>query len=192
MSDIRTTEGWVPNEATERIFSRVDFGAFVQDIDWDAAVTRMDPRPLPDYVRSSIPGGYSIPESAATWDAVVKEIFAEYVDDEPAQRDRLCDLIDGVPAAILDLACGTGESTAAWRRRFPSARISAVDVSPFMLAVAESKFATDPNIETRCLNGEDLPFEDESFELVTASLMFHELPSDVAALKQIKIEAAKR
>src|SRR5207244_6653790 len=32
----------------------------------------------------------------------------------------------------------------------------------------------------RCLHVEALPFDDGSFELVTASLLFHELPDDVA------------
>jgi ubiquinone/menaquinone biosynthesis C-methylase UbiE len=180
---VKTTEGWVPNEATQRIFSRVDFEAFVKDIDWDAAVARLAPPATPDYVKSSIhgiAGGYSIPESAATWDAVVKEIFVEFVGDEIAQRDMLATSVDGEARTILDVACGTGESTLAWRRRFPDARIVAVDVSPYMLAVAERKLAHDANVEVRCLNAESLPFEDASFDLVTASLMFHELPEDVS------------
>jgi SAM-dependent methyltransferase len=180
---VRTTEGWVPNEATTRIMGRVVFEDFVKDIDWDDAVRRLDPPELPEYVRSSIhgiPGGYSIPESAATWDPVVKEIFAEYYEDETEQRDEFSACVTTEPATILDAACGTGESTRAWRRRFPSARITAFDVSPFMLAVTERKFAGDPLTEARCLNAESLPFEDASFDLVTASLLFHEVPRDVS------------
>ena len=180
---IRTTEGWTPNEATQSIFSRVAFDDFVKDIDWDAAVRRLDGPAIPDYVKSSIhgiAGGYSIPESAATWDPIVKEIFAEYFGDESRERDDFCARVGGAPARILDAACGTGESTLAWRRRFPNAHITAFDVSPYMLAVAERKLVHDPNVELRCLNAESLPFEDASFDLVTASLLFHELPDDVS------------
>src|SRR2546422_5897713 len=105
MGAIRTTEGWVPNEATQRIFSRVVFDDFVKDIDWDAAVRRLNGPEIPEYVKSSIhgiPGGYSIPESAATWDPVVKEIFAEYELDEPALRDTLCNAVTTAPTTILD------------------------------------------------------------------------------------------
>jgi SAM-dependent methyltransferase len=182
---IRTTEGWVPNDATTRIASRVRPEDVVSDIDWDEAVRRLSPPRLPDYVRSSIhglEGGYSTPVAAATWDPVVKEIFAEYLESETEQRDILCGSAESFPARILDVACGTGESTLAWRRRFPKAEIVAIDVSPFMLAVAERKLARDPRIEVRCLNAESLPFPDGSFDLVTASLLFHELPRDVSPL----------
>ena len=59
---VKTTEGWVPNEATARIGARVRTEDIVQDIDWDPAVMRLSPPPMPDYVRSSIhglEGGYS-------------------------------------------------------------------------------------------------------------------------------------
>src|ERR1700746_752122 len=85
--------------------------------------------------------------AAATWDPVVTEIFAEYFESEEVQRDRLTAQVDSVPLRILDVACGTGESTLAWRRRFPRAQITAIDVSPYMLAVAERKLADDRTIE---------------------------------------------
>jgi ubiquinone/menaquinone biosynthesis C-methylase UbiE len=178
-----TTEGWKPNKATMRIGARVDQTGIVTDIDWDEAAKRLCGPAIPDYVQSSIhgiEGGYSTPLAAMTWDPVVKEIFAEYTDAEPQQRDRLCALVDGPADSILDVACGTGESTRAWRRRFPAAQIAAVDVSPYMLAVAERKFAHDRRAEVRCLNAESLPYADGTFDVVTASLLFHELPRDVS------------
>ena len=180
---IKTTEGWVPNEVTARIGERVRWQDVVQDIDWDQAILRLAPPKMPDYVKSSIhglEGGYSRPGAAATWDPVVKEIFAEYFESETEQRDLLCAQVDSVPMRILDVACGTGESTLAWRRRFPRAHITAIDVSPYMLAVAERKLAHDRNIEVRCQNAEHLLFRDGSFDLVTASLLFHEVPEDVS------------
>ena len=180
---VRTTEGWVPNEATARIGARVRHEDIVHDIDWDLAVMRLSPPPMPDYVRSwihGLEGGYSTPVAAATWDPVVKEIFAEYLESEEEQRDLLCEQVESYPGRILDVACGTGESTLAWRRRFPRAEITAIDVSPYMLAVAERKLAADRAIEVRCLNAEKLPFPDASFDLVTASLLFHEVPEDVS------------
>lgn len=182
MSAIRTTEGWVPNEATTRIMGRVRTEEFVADIDWDEAFRRFGSPEIPGYVRSSIhglEGGYGTPFAAATWDAVVREIFREYVGEEVAYRDLLPALVTGEPRRVLDVACGTGESTLAWHRRFMEASVVALDVSPYMLAVAERKVAGIPRIEVRCANAEALPFEDASFDCVTASLLFHELPEDV-------------
>lgn len=188
---IRTTEGWQPNEATARIMARVDMEAFVRDVDWDDAIARLDPPPMPDYVRSSIhglEGGYGTPFAAETWDAVVVEIFNEYFGTEEGVRDDFVARVEGAPARILDVACGTGESTRALRRRFPGSRIVAFDVSPYMAAVAERKLAGDPDIEVRCLDAERMPFEDGSFDLVTASLLFHELPRAVspAVLREMR------
>jgi len=46
-------------------------------------------------------------------------------------------------ARVLDLCCGTGLSTAAIRDRHPSARITGLDASAGMLAVARSKKGLD-------------------------------------------------
>jgi ubiquinone/menaquinone biosynthesis C-methylase UbiE len=182
--EIRTTEGWVPNEATTRIFGRVEQEKFLLDLDWETEIRRFAPLPeIPNYVRSSIhglEGGYGAPWSAATWDPVVKEIFAEYTGDEQEYREVLPGLVPITPMRVLDVACGTGESTLAWHRRFPDAHIAAIDVSPYMLVVAERKLRSIPLVDVRCANAEALPFEDATFDVVTASLLFHELPSDVS------------
>ncbi len=44
------------------------------------------------------------------------------------------------PATILDLGCGPGNSTAALRRRWPSARVAGLDNSPEMIAAAVRDF----------------------------------------------------
>lgn len=183
MAAIRTTEGWVPNPATERIMSRVRFEDFVQDIDWEDARRRFAGPPIPEYVRSSIhgiAGGYGQKAAAETWDAVVSEIFQEYLGAEQDYRDRLPAAIGTGPATVLDVACGTGESTLAWRRRFPDARVAAFDVSPYMVAVAERKLAGQPGVTLRCADAERIPEPDDSFDVVTASLLFHELPDEAA------------
>ena len=182
--EIRTTEGWQPNDATNRIMGRVDTGSFLLDLDWESEIKRFAPLPeIPAYVKSSIhglEGGYGTSFSAATWDGVVKEIFGEYFGEESEYREMLPTVITGSPGTVLDVACGTGESTLGWHRRFPHADIIGVDVSPYMLVVAERKTRELENVDVRAANAEALPFEDGSFEVVTASLLFHEVPSDVS------------
>ena len=181
--EIRTTEGWVANDATNRLFERVVTENFL-DLDWETQIRRFAPLPeIPNYVRSSIhgiEGGYGIPFSAATWDPVVKEIFNEYIGEEQQYRETLASMVPITPMRVLDVACGTGESTLAWHRRFPEAHITALDVSPYMLVVAEGKTRSIPLIDVRCANAETLPFEDGMFDVVTASLLFHELPAAVS------------
>jgi len=180
--EIRTTAGWRPNDATSRIMGRVDPSRFALGLDWSREIAAFGQVPeLPAYVRSSIhglEGGYSTSFAAGTWDPVVKEIFAEYFGDESQYRDRLPATTTVRPDRILDVACGTGESTLAWHRRFPKARITAVDVSPYMLAIARPKLERIADL--RCVDAERLPFDDASFDVVTASLLFHELPTEPA------------
>lgn len=184
--EIRTTDGWVPNDATNRIMGRVDAGEFLTNLDWEREIRRFAPLPeIPSYVRSSIhglEGGYGTSFAAATWDPVVKQIFVEYLGDEAPYRDILASTVRGKPRTVLDVACGTGESTLGWHRQFPEADIIGVDVSPYMLVVAERKTRDLSNVVVRCANAEALPFEDASFDVVTASLLFHELPADVSPL----------
>lgn len=70
-------------------------------------------------------------------------------------------------ADALDVACGTGQSTVALLKI--ARRIVGVDASAAMMARAESR----PGITYKEASAEDLPFPDESFDLITTALAFH-------------------
>lgn len=70
---------------------------------------------------------------------------------------------------ILDLACGTGDLTLALSKLKPQ-HIEAVDVSSGMLALAKIKFEKHnlhKQISITKAAAEDLPFNDQSFDIVT-------------------------
>src|SRR3954467_13779005 len=62
-------------------------------------------------------------------------------------KRRIVGLIPPQATRILDLACGTGISTAAIARRFPRARIVGVELREEYLALARRKLARLPNVE---------------------------------------------
>jgi ubiquinone/menaquinone biosynthesis C-methylase UbiE len=69
--------------------------------------------------------------------------------------------------AGLDLGCGEGTNTRTVARR--GARMTGLDVAPTFIAHARQTEAEDPmGIEYIVGDGEDLPFEAESFDFVTA------------------------
>lgn len=70
-------------------------------------------------------------------------------------------------SAALDVACGTGKSTVALTEI--ASRVVGADSSAGMLAHAE----THERVEYVEATAEDLPFEDESFDLVTVASAFH-------------------
>ena len=70
------------------------------------------------------------------------------------------------PRDVLDVGTGTGGSARAAARRWPQARVVAVDSSRRMVGYAR-KFPAPPNLTFRRATVTHLPFPDASFDLVT-------------------------
>lgn len=83
----------------------------------------------------------SCAEIALDYDRISAKYDDNFSRHASVQSDALIDGISGLrdDARILDLACGTGAVVAAWRRRFPKARIMGVDASDGMLEVARHR-----------------------------------------------------
>lgn len=82
--------------------------------------------------------------------------------------------------SFLDVGCGTGGVTIPGKQRIgPGGTAAGIDPSPEMIKVAQQKAKrTGHEIDFRVGVIEALPFPDASFDVVTASLMVHHLPSD--------------
>jgi SAM-dependent methyltransferase len=76
--------------------------------------------------------------------------------------------VDRAPERILDVGCGTGEDALFLAREFPQARVRGVDLSEEMIRAAIAKVGLDPEGRIAFKQGDaaDLPFLDESFDLV--------------------------
>lgn len=112
----------------------------------------------------------------------------------------LQDTISTSPAAILDIGCSVGMSTFALQTLYPQAQITGVDLSPYFLAIAQYRtqqrqqgqaYAIQPTLspipETQPATptwlhapAEATGLPDASFDLVSAHLLFHELPQSAA------------
>ena len=98
---------------------------------------------------------------------------------------------DGDLKRVVDLGSSVGLSTAALARAFPLCKeLIGAELSPYMLAVARQRLQA--GVDSDAFAGravtyahaaaEDLrQLEDGSVDLVSACLLFHELPADVAA-----------
>jgi SAM-dependent methyltransferase len=84
---------------------------------------------------------------------------------------------------VLDLACGTGTLALAAARSVPGLRVTGVDGDPAILERARAKagggVTFDQGLST------ELPYEDETFDVVLSTLFFHHL-SDQAKLDSAK------
>lgn len=77
---------------------------------------------------------------------------------------------DAAPAAVLDLATGTGDLAVAMARAIPDARVTGADLSEGMIEVGRRKIADAGLSERVSLQVADalaLPFPDASFDAVT-------------------------
>ncbi len=103
----------------------------------------------------------------------------------------LRELLPTLPNHVIDLGCGTGLSSFALQKTFPVAQITGVDLSSHFLTVAQyqaaSQPAKHPNIRWVHAAAEATGLPAGSADLVSACLVFHELPTTAA--QQIIAEA---
>lgn len=86
----------------------------------------------------------------------------------------LARLPESTPQVQLDLGCGTGLFIPALQQRFPGATTIGADLAPGMIAYARSHH---PGVHWLLADAEDLPFADESFDLIFSNLMVQWCPS---------------
>ncbi len=166
---------------------------FSQSIDWPTAVAALTNPTLryPTYYQQNfhgVEGGYLTSSAAVTYDPITQYVLPP---NETVVRQALLDAVRCQPRRIVDLGCGTGSMTLMLRQKFPTAEVIGVDLSPYMLVVAQHKATTGdraPQTNTpqtnpvRWMHGnaEATALPDHSVDLVTAALLFHETPPTVS------------
>jgi malonyl-CoA O-methyltransferase len=89
-------------------------------------------------------------------------------------RDNLLarlDLMALAPRVVVDAGAGTGHASRALIRRYPKARVIAVDSSPRMLHAAGRQQSWLRRFARVCADAERLPLADGSVELILSNLM---------------------
>ena len=88
------------------------------------------------------------------------------------------------PKKILEIGCAIGQSTLAWAKAFPNAKIYGIDLSAPMLRYAHSRAET-LNIEAHFSqqNAEKTNFKDNFFDIVVSHATLHE--TSLKALQNI-------
>lgn len=87
---------------------------------------------------------------------------------------------------VLDLCCGTGDMALALRRQGPQAEITGADFSHTMLVLASKKKSGGRSIQWIEADALQLPFPDQSFDLVTSAFGFRNLADYDAGLREIR------
>jgi len=128
-----------------------------------------------------LPEGYLSRRSARGYDRFVRRVY--YVGAERRVLGALIGALrERLPGDVLDLGCGPGRTLSAIGDAFPDARLTGVDLSPYLLDVAQRRTAAlEGRVRLVHANATDLPFEDASFDAVCASHVLGHLPPGPAA-----------
>jgi len=78
---------------------------------------------------------------------------------------------------ILDLYCANGKGTKIISDMIPEGTIYGIDLNPAMIAFATQTRSTYDNAKFKIGDCSKIPFKDKQFDIVTATLALHELPT---------------
>jgi ubiquinone/menaquinone biosynthesis C-methylase UbiE len=103
-------------------------------------------------------------DMAGRWDQRTSAGSAEYL--TPLATAVLH--VKPAPERALDIGTGTGDGALFLAREFPHASIRGIDISEEMINVAQGKIGLDPQgrVAFKVADASDLPYEDDSFDLV--------------------------
>ncbi len=109
--------------------------------------------------------------------------------------DIVKEKISTQPQDILDIGCSVGMSTFVLHNAYPQAKITGLDLSPHFLAIANYNTHTkhpelleSQQVKWVHAAAEHTGLPDNSFDIVSCFLLFHELPQDATRqiLKEIR------
>lgn len=92
-------------------------------------------------------------------------------------RNRLIDFVNPKEhEKILEFGFGTAQNIIILKQRFPNCNVLGVDIDPKIKSIAEYKLnKAGIQVPLFLYDGKKLPFEDNSFDKVYSSLVFHQL-----------------
>ena len=160
-------------------------GSVVWDPDFD----------YPEYATVDIhiqPGGYvEEPLGGFHYDYGTKVFFGGMNNDDvlhSKMAEKTSLPLDGRVERIMDIGCAIGQFSCALKKRFPGAQVWGTDIGSPMVRYAHHR-AVKQNLDVNFaqMACEDLDFPDNHFDLMTAHLLFHELP--VPIIEQTLAEA---
>lgn len=91
---------------------------------------------------------------------------------------------NGKRLKILDVGCGTGELAHKLADHFKDSGVHGIDISKTMVEKADSK-NRGHNIKFKIGDVEDLPYRDDTFDIITCSHSFHHYPDKEKAMSEM-------
>lgn len=110
------------------------------------------------------------------------EFYSEYKIRELLKRAKY-----SAPALILDFGCGDGTTSYFFNKYFPDHFIHGIDISSASIKIANEKKIA--NSEFRTFDGEIIPFDSETFDVVFIANVLHHI--DFELHQQVLLESRR-
>lgn len=127
--------------------------------------------------------GYFSYQSAKLYDGVVEMLFLGTADIMRRQVippiSRFLKGKEKENVKLLDVACGTGRILKQIHLAHPKIKLFGLDISPYYINFARDFLKDLPNVSLINENAENIPFQDEYFDIITCVYLFHELPRNI-------------
>ncbi len=108
---------------------------------------------------------------------------------EPYAKDLAARVNVSEGGSVLELACGSGIATRRLRDRLtPSVQLVATDLNEAMMNYAAQKFQAGESVEWKQADATELPFADQSFDVVVCQfglMFFPDKPAAVAEVRRV-------
>lgn len=139
----------------------------------------------------SISANYWPTENVFIAESWLRKNTTSAIEDHILNFERQSPSIYPDTGKIMDIGCSVGASTKFLLEAFPGkSEISAVDLSPYFLSVAKF-FLENSESPMFCLDNkkikyhhalaENMPFESDSYDIVSISFVTHEVPTKIAS-----------
>ena len=122
-------------------------------------------------MRQSTDQDPSVTAQYDTWARVYDLFWRRYMNQTlPVAQDAAA---VGVGEKVLDVACGTGELVRRIAEVTPGAELTGIDLAPNMVEQARHKLAGETDARIEQADAHDLPFVDDTFDVVVCANTFH-------------------
>jgi malonyl-CoA O-methyltransferase len=126
---------------------------------------------------------------------IVRKAFASHADSydslavvQKRVTDRFAELLSEdirEPQVILDIGAGTGRLLESMNRIFPDAALVGLDLAFGMTDYARKRLKKSGDVSLACGDAEQLPFRDESFDLVVSTSTYQWIQPLEAAFAEV-------
>lgn len=90
--------------------------------------------------------------------------------------------LDIVPSTILDVGCGTGRLLSELHQTYPAAALNGIDLAQNMVLQAKERLGDTADVA--CGDAEQLPFNDNTFDLIVSSSTLQWLETTTVFMKE--------